>query len=172
MNAINKISIVLVMSLFGAHGAFAKPVAAITKPKLVELSFMSKVNSREVIDIGKPGSSMGDIVVGNGDVLNLSGTIIGAVEYLGTVTHIKQESEFRWLHSEYYFGDGTDSIIIEGAEEFQTPSGLPVANRPQIFAVTGGTGIYYGANGECSAKRTDAMNFVTTCQFSVLKSPY
>ena len=166
-----KFTVILVMSLMGSHAVNAKPLPAVTKLKLVELSFKSKISSREVIDLGKPGGSIGDVVSGNGDVLDLAGNVIGGVEYLGTVTHLKTDSEFRWLQSEYFFGDGTDSILMHGAEEFQTPSGLPVFNRPQNFSITGGTGKYFGANGQCFVKRTEASNFITTCLFSVLKLP-
>jgi len=60
---------------------------------------------------------------------------------------------------------------MQGAKEFQTASGLPVLNRPQNFTITAGTGRYFGANGLCFVKRTEASNFITTCLFSVLKLP-
>lgn len=171
MNTSIKILAILALAACGTSGASAKSIAARTNSQLTELSFKSKIVNREVIDIGKIGGSLGDMVIGNGDVMDLNGNIIGAVEYQGVVSHINADSEIRWLQSEYAFGDGTDSIGMEGAEEFQTPSGLPVLNRPQIFAVTGGTGKYFGANGQCLVHRTEGNNFITTCQFSTLKQP-
>lgn len=156
---------------FGINGASADSSPAIVKSKLVDITFKSRIINREKIDLGTPGGSLGDQVVGNGEVLDLRNKVIGAVEYQGLVTHINATTEIRWLQSEYAFGNGTDSIAMEGAEEFEFTSGLPVLNRPQTFAVTGGTGNYFGANGQCSVTRPDGVNFVTRCLFSVLAQP-
>ena len=154
-----------------AANAKPKPTPARLQSNLIELTFKSRVINREKIDLGAPGGSLGDMVLGNGEVLDLNNNVIGGVEYQGIVTHLTPMTEQRWLQSEYYFGDGTDSILMEGAEEFETPSGLPVPNRPQMFAVTGGTGKYFGASGQCSATRPDGLNFVTKCQFSAIRPP-
>lgn len=161
----------LLLTLSLVTPAEARPQSARIKSNLVELVFTTHVNEREVIDLGKPGDSLGDRVIGNGDILDLDGKKIGVVEYQSVVSHLKKGTLFRWLHAEYAMGDGTDSIIIEGAEEFESSSGLQVLNRPQTYAVTGGTGLYFGANGQCSSVRPDGLNFAIQCVFSVLKSP-
>lgn len=172
MSHFTKVAVIsAAVALFATTGVSAKSLPAIVKPKLIELTFKSRVINREKFDLGAPGGSLGDMVIGNGEVLDLSDNVIGAVEYQGLVTHVNNVTEIRWLQSEYSFGDGADSILMEGAEEFETPSGLPVLNRPQNFPVTGGTGKYFGASGQCSVYRPDGLNFVTKCQFSVLKQP-
>lgn len=164
---------VTVVLLVGVDAASAKPkrTAARLQPYQFELTFKSHVNNREKIDLGAPGGSLGDMVLGNGDVLDLNNNVIGAVEYQGVVTHLTPTTEQRWLQSEYSFGDGTDTILMEGASEFETPSGLPAPNTPYLFAVTGGTGKYFGASGECTATRPDGVNFITQCWFTAFKPP-
>jgi hypothetical protein len=163
---------IVLFLLLGVDAAGAKSLTARLKPNLIELTFKSRVINREKIDLGVPNASMGDMVLGNGEILDLNNKVIGSVEYQGIVTRTNQTTEQRWLQSEYSFGVGTDSILMEGAEEFETPSGLAVLNRPHIFSVTGGTGKYFGASGQCSVSRPDGLNFITKCQFSVLKQPH
>lgn len=157
--------------MLGTCDVMAKTSPARTRSNLIEMTFKSKVLNREKFDLGAVGASIGDQVIGNGDVLDINNNVIGTVEYEGLVTRINKDTEIRWLQAEYGFGDGSDSILMEGAEEFESPTGLPVLNRPQNFPITGGTGKYFGANGQCSVYRPDGLNFVTKCQFSVLKQP-
>ena len=164
-------AVLVLLAGVDAANAKPKPTPARLQPYLVELTFKSRLINREKIDLGAPGGSMGDMVIGNGDVLDLNDNIIGGVEFQSIVTHLTPTTEQRWQQSENFFGDGTDSILMEGAEEYETPSGLPVPNRPQMFSVTGGTGKYFGANGQCIFTRTDGLNFVKKCQFSVLRLP-
>lgn len=135
----------------------------------VTLTFKAQYIDREPLDLGSPGSSLGDTVPGNGSLLDLQGNVIGSFEVSATVTHKKADSEVRWVHAEYAFGDGTDSINIEGAEEFLTPTGSPALNRPLHYAVSGGTGRYAGARGECLVKRIADNDFITTCKFRTIR---
>ena len=139
---------------------------------MVSLSFQAKSVEREVLDTGTQGSSGGDLVAGFGDLLDSDGQVIGHFDVVTTVNRIMEGADGRFVQAEYSFGpEGADSFIIIGAEQFATDGGLPPVERPATYAVTGGTGIYKGANGQCDVFRNDDPKAFTTtvnCSFSVL----
>ena len=132
----------------------------------------AKSVEREVLDTGTQGSSGGDLVAGFGDLLDSDGQVIGHFDVVTTVNRIMEGADGRFVQAEYSFGpEGADSFIIIGAEQFATDGGLPPVERPATYAVTGGTGIYKGANGQCDVFRNDDPKAFTTtvnCSFSVL----
>ncbi len=144
------LSFVLTLSLVG----FAEAVTLTFKP-------VQKNDDRQVIDLGAPGSSVGDSILGHGIINDLSGNAIGYFESASFVTEKSAHSDVRWVHAQYAFGD--NSILIEGAHEFMS-SGDQAA-----FAVTGGTGKYAGARGECRVIRITDNDFHTVCKFQTIK---
>ena len=150
------LSFVLTFSLAG----FAEAVTLTFKP-------LQNNNERQVIDLGAPGPSVGDSILGHGIINDLSGKNIGYFEFISFVTDKTANSDIRWLHAQYAFGN--DSILIEGAQEFMPNGGKAALNLPSSFAVTGGTGKYAGARGECRVIRMTENDFHTACKFQTIK---
>lgn len=140
---------------------------------MVTLSFQAKSVERELLDTGIKGSSHGDLVAGYGDLLDSDGQLIGHFDVLTTVDRVTEVADDRFVQAEYSFGnEGIDSILISGAEQFPKDGAPPTMKRPAVYAVTGGTGIYKGAHGQCDVFRNeDPKAFTTTvnCSFAVLK---
>lgn len=136
--------------------------------EMISVSFQSRFNDREVMDMGEKGLTLGDYVNGNGDLLDESGQVIGQFDVSSQITRTTEGVEARMTTAEYQFGDGTDSFIIQGAEQVETESGLPAQDRPLTYAVVGGTGTYMGADGECLVMlQRDA--YEVGCTFLVVK---
>lgn len=133
----------------------------------VELTFQSAFKDRQAEITGSAGTNMASTVAGHGTLTDEAGKQIGTFNVTSIVTRESPKSENRLVSAEYGFGDGTDSILIAGSEEFATPTGLPFLKRPLHYAVTGGTGAYAGASGECLVHRTAGNKFTTTCTFTV-----
>jgi hypothetical protein len=129
---------------------------------MTEVSFQSSFVGREVIDVGEEGSSIGDYVAGHGDLLDANGNIIGQFDVHTLVTRFDGVTEWRHVSAEYSFGDGRDSFVITGNESFEV-GGTAAEGRPLNYAVTGGTGAYTGATGECIVNR-EGESFVVTCK--------
>jgi hypothetical protein len=164
MNTTTLASIALVLAapitLVGCSGG--------ASTEMISISFQSNFNDRQVMDMGGEGSTLGDYVNGNGDLLDESGQVIGQFDVSSQNTRSTESAEGRIVTAEYQFGDGADSFIIQGAEQFETDGGLPALDRPLTYAVVGGTGKYFGANGECLVhRRQDA--YTTECTFLVIK---
>ncbi|MFZ4497169.1 MAG: hypothetical protein ACOYN7_06935 [Candidatus Nanopelagicales bacterium] len=160
------------LTLLTITGALAITGCSSGSP-MVSLSFQAKSIEREVLDTGAQGSSHGDLVAGFGDLLDSDGQVIGHFDVVTTVNRIMEGADGRFVQAEYSFGaEGADSFLISGAEQFATDGGLPPVKRPATYAVTGGTGIYKGANGQCDVFRNDDPKAFTTtvnCSFSVLE---
>lgn len=138
----------------------------------VTLSFkpIQRNEDRTVIDLGLPGPSLGDGVLGHGIINDLQGKAIGNFEFISFVTDKRAESDIRWLQAQYAFGE--DSILIEGAQEFMADDGKPVLNLPSSYSVTGGTGKYNGARGACRVIRVNESDFHITCKFNTIKMKF
>jgi len=150
------LTFVLTLSSVG----FAEAVTLTFKP-------VQKNDDRQMIDLGAPGPSTGDSILGHGIINDLSGREIGYFEFISFVTDKTANSDIRWLHAQYAFGN--DSIVIEGAQEFMPNGGKAALNLPSSFAVTGGTGKYAGARGECRVIRITENDFHTACKFQSIK---
>ena len=153
--------------------ALAAPIALVgcsggASTEMISISFQSNFNDRQVMDMGGEGSTLGDYVNGNGDLLDESGQVVGQFDTTSHTTGVTETSETRMVIAEYQFGDGADSFLIQGAEQFEKDTGLPALDRPLTYAVVGGTGKYFGANGECLVhRRQDA--YAIECTFLVIK---
>jgi hypothetical protein len=153
--------------------ALAAPIALVgcsdsSSTEMISLTLQSNFDDRQIMDTGEDGSTLGDYVNGNGDLLDESGQVIGQFDTTSHTTGVTETTETRMVIAEYQFGDGADSFLIQGAEQFQTDDGLPVLDRPLTYAVIGGTGKYFGANGECLVhRRQDA--YTIECTFLAIK---
>jgi hypothetical protein len=153
--------------------ALAAPIALVgcsdsSSTEMISLTLQSNFDDRQIMDTGEDGSTLGDYVNGNGDLLDESGQVIGQFDTTSHTTGVTETTETRMVIAEYQFGDGADSFLIQGAEQFQTDDGLPVLDRPLTYAVIGGTGKYFGANGECLVhRRQDA--YTIECTFLTIK---
>ena len=147
-------------------------VACGSGPQEITLNFQARSVERGTVDLGTQGSSRGDRVAGNGDLLNDQGEVIGHFDVVSVVDRVTTDSDGRFLQAEYSFGpQGADSFVILGAEKFALNGGLPVIDRPANYAVVGGTGVYRGANGQCDVHRNnDPKKFTTSvsCTFTVM----
>ncbi len=150
------LSFILLISSVG----FAEAVTITFKP-------IQKNDEREVVDLGALGPSTGDSILGHGIINDLNGREIGNFEFVSFVTDKRSDAEVRWLHAQYAFGN--DSILIEGARSFMPNNGKAALNLPSSYAVTGGTGKYAGARGECRVIRITDNDFHTVCKFQTLK---
>lgn len=135
----------------------------------VKLTFkpVQKNDEREVVDNGAPGASTADSILGHGIINDLGGKEIGHFHFVSFVTEKRPDAEVRWLHAQYAFGN--DSILIEGARDFMPNNGKAVLNLPSSYPVTGGTGKYAGARGECRVIRVTDNDFHTVCKFQTIK---
>lgn len=136
--------------------------------EMISLTLQSHFADRQVMDAGEEGSTIGDYVNGNGDLLDESGQVIGHFDTTSHTTGVTETSETRMVIAEYQFGEGADSFLIQGAEQFEKDTGLAASDRPLTYSVVGGTGKYFGANGECLVhRRQDA--YTIECTFLVIK---
>jgi hypothetical protein len=149
------LSFILTISSIG----FADAITLTFKP-------LQNNNERQLIDLGAQGPSLGDSILGHGIINDLTGKEIGYFEFISFVTDKTANSDIRWLHAQYAFGN--DSILIEGAQEFMPNGGKAALNLPSSFAVTGGTGKYAGARGECRVIRVTENDFHTVCKFNTI----
>jgi hypothetical protein len=136
------------------------------------LSFGSKFVDRKVMDMDPVGPSLGDYVPGNGIIFDVKKQQLGTFNVLSTVTTLTSNSVIRWVNNKYQFGDGTDSINIQGAEEFETATGLPVQGHVLHYAIAGGTGKYAGARGACVVARVSDTDFTTICKGTTMKMTF
>ena len=129
------------------------------------LTFQSRNSARTEVDLAAKGPSVGDELDGDGDVVASDGSVIGHFELASFVTREAAGREKRMLFGQYNFGDGADAIMIIGANDYPAGGGLP--EKPIVFAVTGGTGKYAGAGGQCNGTFTEPT-FTFDC---TLKGP-
>ena len=108
----------------------------------ITLSFQSKIQQSNTVDLGSPGSSVGDFI-----------------------NNVSDDVEARFVQAEYAFGEErTDSIVIMGDELFQTAELQNV--KPKVsYAIVGGTGAYNGASGQCEVAVGEDDIFTVTCTF-------
>jgi hypothetical protein len=152
--------------------SFILTLSSVGLAEAVTLTFkpIQKNDEREVFDNGAPGPSTADSILGHGIINDLSGKEIGHFHFVSFVTEKRPNAEVRWLHAQYAFGN--DSILIEGARDFMPNNGKAVINLPTNFPVTGGTGKYAGARGECRVIRVTDSDFHTVCKFQTIKSKF
>ena len=132
--------IVAYMSL-GLVGAVVVSACS-TGSDSITLSFQSKIQQTNTVDLGSPGSSVGDFI-----------------------NNVSDDVEARFVQAEYAFGEErTDSIVILGDELFQTAELQNV--KPKVsYAIVGGTGAYNGASGQCEVAVGEDDIFTVTCTF-------
>ena len=132
--------IVAYMSL-GLVGAVVVSACS-TGSDSITLSFQSKIQQSNTVDLGSPGSSVGDFI-----------------------NNVSDDVEARFVQAEYAFGEErTDSIVILGDELFQTAELQNV--KPKVsYAIVGGTGAYNGASGQCEVAVGEDDIFTVTCTF-------
>ncbi len=135
---------------------------------ITTLQFAAKFEQRNPIDIDPPGPSLGDGFPGSGVLLDAKKNKIGTFDVVSYITRINANSVNRWVQAQYSFGSGSDSINIEGDQEFEF-TGFPVKKKTEHFAVSGGTGKYSGARGECVVALVNDTDYVVVCKFDSIK---
>lgn len=133
---------------------------------MVEVSFSASFTERTVIDGGVTGPSHGDYIPGSGDLRNSDGEVIGEFQVVSFVTGTTDELQGRVLLAEYSFDGGIDSLVIAGAG-VSPPGDEVLTDRTYTYPVSGGTGKYAGARGECSVTRKDP-DYDVKCRVSVI----
>jgi hypothetical protein len=137
------IATVLATALVGVTPATAAPGKDRPKPIVVFIGF----GTRDIIDIGDPGASHGDVTTGTGPVWRtLAGEVIGDYVYRAeTIEGVGLESRLTTLWVNLPGGSLAATALIE------VPQGAPPTEN-QLFVVLGGTGRYKGAQGTMTLK--------------------
>lgn len=126
----------------------ANPVTAASngerpKPIVVFMAF----GTRDVVDVGEPGATHGDVTTGTGPVWRtLAGKVIGDYVYRAeTIEGVGEESRLTTLWVNLPGGSLAATALID------VPIGLPPTEE-QLFVVLGGTGKYTAAQGTMTLK--------------------
>lgn len=137
------IAAVLATTLVGVNPATAAPGKDRPKPIVVFIAF----GTRDIIDIGEPGASHGDVTTGTGAVWRtLAGEVIGDYVYRAeTVKAEELETRLTTLWVNLPGGSLAAMALIE------VPKEAP-PTESQRFIVLGGTGKYAGAQGTMTLK--------------------
>ncbi len=131
----------------------------------ITLSFQSKIQQTNTVDLGSSGSSVGDYIARSGDLVDASGAVIGGFAATAFINQVSDDIEARFVQAEFAFGEErSDSIVIMGDELFQTGELQNV--EPKVsYAIVGGTGAYNGASGQCEVAVGEDDIFSVTCTF-------
>ncbi len=105
-----------------------------------------KVNERKALDLGDPGSSVGDQFYFNGDVLNDRGTRIGRSGGTSHVVQILPSGPLIQVLATLDLPEG--QVVLGGAVELVP---FREGRLPGNFAILGGTGAYRNARGYATA---------------------
>ena len=120
----------------------------------------------EMVDLGAPGPSAGDVHVGTFDLARTrGGTVVGTQEWMGTTIKANMPGgvEYRSADTTFTWRDG--SVSATGL--FESESGvLPKGHRTTTLVVVGGTGRYFGARGAVTIKVVNANE--RTFRFSLI----
>ncbi len=113
------------------------------------LHFIERVDpaTNKDIDLGEPGFSVGDQQVFR-DRLTRGGRQVGTVQGYGEITYLTSSRLGVTGLATARLGKGTLSLRISAVESLATGPG-----RTAVSAVTGGTGRYAGATGQCESTR-------------------
>ncbi len=111
----------------------------------------ARVNTAQHIDIGKPGDSVGDIMVFDQPLLNEDMKKIGNNSGTCTRTQVGRISQCQWTLT---FKNG--SIEVAGREFDQGTS---------ILSIVGGTGKYSGITGEMESTNNNNGTFRQTLRY-------
>lgn len=152
----------LAILALGASVLLVSCSSADSRGDLQEVTFTASFVDRQVVDTGDEGGSIGDYVSGYGNLLDESGATIGHFDVNTFITRFDGKAEGRYVSAEYSFGDGRDSFLISGSEAFD-PGGIASEDHTLTYAITGGTGTYIGAAGECHVDR-QGTNYTVACK--------
>ncbi len=129
------------LAVTGASGA-----AQAKQSDVVKMKVFATIQDRTTVEVGDPGSSVGDIIAGHGTLsLKSGGQVYGDWNWVGQTTRVDIPGGMRWNMStqQYQFDDG--EIYTQGLLEL--PAGSVSPTEDQVFVVTGGTGDYEGVRG-------------------------
>jgi hypothetical protein len=113
------------------------------------------------IDLGAPGGSHGDLLAFEAsftDKGGKKGVMSGILITVALPNGIGGVFYDRVGNIVLDFG-GIDSLVLAGKSLYGTGEGEMQANKPQVRAVTGGTGRYIGARGQVTTTRLDAGHY-------------
>ena len=128
------------------------------------LTVLTKTREAEVVDLGPPGPTHGDIRVANAPLYDAKGTNkIGRFDLFCVVTDPADESAEKYHMSEctYTFTLPGGEISVQGLNAFPKLAGLPPEG---VDAISGGTGKYAGVEGELR-HQTRANKVISTFHF-------
>ncbi len=137
--------------------------------KKMELAFTSRFERRVVSDTETPGPSNNDSVYGHGKMWDQTGVEIGRFDANTRLTEVVDGGEMRMVIANYSFGDGQDSIVIVGSGKFDNDFGTLVEKVSRSYAVTGGTGRFIGATGQCDVMRVGQTDYNVACTVLIPK---
>jgi hypothetical protein len=128
------------------------------------LTVLTKTREAEVVDLGPPGPTHGDIRVANAPLYDAKGTNkIGRFDLFCVVTDPADESAEKYHMSEctYTFTLPGGEISVQGLNAFPKLAGLPPEG---VDAISGGTGKHAGVEGELR-HQTRANKVISTFHF-------
>lgn len=134
-----------ILALVGCTALAGAGVLAVGCGGETTLAFTAKITGREVVDLGEPGSSHGDLTAIRMEVLAEDGSPTGHIDMTQVVTFPTAEVETRLTTAQVEWNGTDDSLIAVASPEF--PIGKPPTAVTRL-AVTGGTGQYAGRSGE------------------------
>lgn len=109
----------------------------------------------EHIDLGAPGGSRGDMLAFEATFTTESGAQ-GVMSGIVTTAALSDNAGnvffSRVANIVLDFGS-TDSLVVSGKSVYATAKGEIDADKPQVRAVTGGTGRYMGSRGQITTTR-------------------
>ncbi len=128
------------------------------------LTIYTHQTQRDVLDLGASGTTVGDVVTGNGTVaMTKGGKTVGTYVYRAETVqvNIPGGNENRITTQVWGVSDGT--IMVSGLISIQQGTR---PTKPQPLIIVGGTGKYAGANGTATLKPTSANNYTVTFAFT------
>lgn len=107
------------------------------------------------IDLGAPGGSHGDMLVFEATFTTESGAkgVMGGIVTTAAVFDDAGDMYFSRNGNIVLDFGSTNSLVVAGNSIYNTAEGEMDADKPQVRAVTGGTGRYMGARGQITTTR-------------------
>ncbi len=166
------VSGVLIVAAWGLPAHAAEQESYITRadkapelqPMIYELDFIARFDHRIVVDTGTGGPSADDVIAGHGSLWDKKSARIGRFDANTRLTETLENGDRRVLFVTYTFGDGQDSIVILGTGTYTGAHGLMNQQATNIFSVSGGTGKFLAAGGQCGITRLDQINYNVKCK--------
>ena len=110
----------------------------------------------QIIDVGKVGDSVGDVLTFDQPLLDEDGVIIGNNSGICVRIQIAQSFQCQWTLTFIDNGDVTGTVQIAGKEFDQGVS---------VLTIVGGSGKYFGIRGELQSTNNNDGTFTQVLRF-------